>query len=200
MLQPAQAPEEFTAGLVSLQAVLDGPARRGLALRAVPAPRRMAPFSCAVAAEVSRDGSDVGGGRFVVLHDPDGQDGWYGCTRVVAYVDAQVEAEMAADPALADVGWSWLCEALEVRGVARTAVGGTVTRTSSKRFGELEDGPDTSDVEIRASWTALPGAAGLDLGGHLLAWCDLLCATAGLPPDGVLDLHPSPKEGGSPGR
>ena len=80
-------------------------------------------------------------------------------------------------------------EALDVRGVPYTAAGGTVTRTVSTRFGVLE-GDDACQVEVRASWTALPGSAGLELGGHLLAWCDLLCSTAGLPPEGVVALHP----------
>jgi len=187
-LEPAAAPKAFAAGLVALQAALDGPLRRGLELRLVPAPKRMAPWAVAVAAEISRDGEDVASGRFVVLHDPDGQDGWSGDTRVVAFVEAQVESEMAADPALADVGWSWLLEALEERGARHCAAGGTVTRTVSKRFGQLEDPADASEVEVRASWTALAGPAGLELGVHLLAWCDLLCSTAGLPPEGVAAL------------
>ncbi len=95
---------------------------------------------------------------------------------------------MVADPALADVGWSWLLEALEQRAAGHRAAGGTVTRTVSKRFGELSDGSDSSEVELRASWTALAGGDGLDLGRHLLAFCDLLCSTAGLPPDGVTAL------------
>jgi hypothetical protein len=45
--------------------------------------------------------ADVASGRFVVLHDPAGQDGWRGDTRIVAFVSADVESEMAADPALA---------------------------------------------------------------------------------------------------
>ena len=187
-LEPSAAPEAFVAGTASLQAVLDGPLRTGLVLRPVPAPKRMAPWSVAVAAEVSRDGDDVASGRFVVLHDPAGQDGWHGDTRVVAFVEAQVEAEMAADPALAEVGWSWLLEALAERGAGHTAEGGTVTRTVSRRFGQLADAEDASEVEVRASWTALPGPHGLELGVHLLAWCDLLCSTAGLPPEGVAAL------------
>ncbi len=184
-LEPATVPEAFAAEVVGLQRVVDGPVRRGLALRVVPAPKRMAPFSYAVAAEVERDGEDVASGRFVVLHDPKGQDGWGGDTRVVALVEAQVEAEMAADPALAHVGWSWLLEALEDRGARHAAAGGTVTRTVSTRFGQLEDAEDASEVEIRASWTALPGP-GADLVAHLLAWCDLLCSTSGLPPEVAL--------------
>jgi hypothetical protein len=98
---------------------------------------------------------------------------------------------MAADPALAAVGWQWLTESLSDRGALHTAAGGTVTRTVSCRFGSLEDDAEKSEVEIRASWTALPQADGvLDLGEHLRAWCDLLCATAGLPPPGVAALHP----------
>jgi hypothetical protein len=107
----------------------------------------------------------------------------------VAFVSADVEPEMAADPALAAVGWSWLTESLTERGAIHTAAGGTVTRTSSCRFGSLEEPDETSEVEIRASWTALPQADGaIDLGEHLHAWCDLLCATAGLPPPGVTSL------------
>ena len=189
-LEPAAAPEAFALGLLSLQAVLDSPSRTGLELRTVPAPRKMAPWSFAVAAEISRDGGEVASGRFVVLHDPAGQDGWGGDTRIVAFVEAQVEAEMAADPVLADVGWSWLLEALAGRGAQHAVAGGTVTRTVSKRFGQLEDAEDASEVEVRASWTAVSGDEGLGLERHLLAWCDLLCSTAGLPPEGVAALHP----------
>ena len=197
-LEPAAAPQAFAAGLQSLQAVLDGAAGTegdGVHLRLVPAPKRMAPWSVAVAAEVVRDDEEVASGRFVVLHDPAGQDGWHGDTRVVAFVEAQVEAEMAADPALAYVGWSWLLEALDGRGAGHTAAGGTVTRTVSTRFGQIEDAEDVSEVEVRASWTAVPGEDGLDLGGHLLAWCDLVRSTAGLPPPGVAPLRQRPASG-----
>ncbi len=198
-LGPAAVPEAFASGLRSLHAVLDGAAGPdgeqgpgagdGLSLRLVPTPKRMAPWSVAVAAEVVRDDEEVASGRFVVLHDPAGQDGWHGDTRVIAFVEAQVDAEMAADPALAHVGWSWLLEALEGRGAGHTAAGGTVTRTVSTRFGQIEEAEDVSEVEVRASWTPVPGEDGLDLGGHLLAWCDLVRSTAGLPPPGVTALR-----------
>ncbi len=184
-------PEPFRAALVGLRSVLAEPGRPRLSLTEVPGPKRLAPFSVAVAAEI-RDADDeqVASGRFVVLHDPAGQDGWRGDTRVVAFVSADVEAEMAADPALAQVGWSWLTESLQDRGALHTAAGGTVTRTVSCRFGQLEDADEASEVEVRASWTPLADADGsLDLGLHLRAWCDLLCATAGLPPVGVVRLR-----------
>ncbi|MCU1591188.1 MAG: hypothetical protein JWP11_2444 [Frankiales bacterium] len=185
------APEAFRAAAATLFAALADAARPGLALHEVPAPRKLAPYAVAVAADVSRGDSQVASGRFVVLHDPAGQDGWRGDTRIVAFVSADVEPEMAADPALAAVGWSWLTESLTDRGALHTAAGGTVTRTVSCRFGSLEEPDEDSEVEIRASWTALPQPDGtLDLGEHLRAWCDLLCATAGLPPPGVAALHP----------
>ena len=188
---PHAAPEAFRAAAASLFAAMADAGRPGLALREVPAPRKLAPYSVAVSADVSRGDDEVASGRFVVLHDPAGQDGWKGDTRIVAFVSADVEAEMGADPALAGVGWQWLTESLRDRGALHTAAGGTVTRTLSSRFGSLEEPEETSEVEIRASWTALPQADGLiDLGQHLGAWCDLLCATAGLPPPGVTALHP----------
>jgi hypothetical protein len=189
--EKAAVPAGFAAATGTLLTALAESIRPGLALREVPAPRKLAPFAVAVSADVSRGDEEVASGRFVVLHDPAGQDGWRGDTRIVAFVSADVEAEMAADPALAAVGWQWLTESLEGRGALHTAAGGTVTRTVSSRFGSLEEPDEASEVEIRASWTALPQADGaMDLGEHLRAWCDLLCATAGLPPPGVAALHP----------
>lgn len=162
-----------------------------LIVHEVPAPRRLAPHSVAFSAEVCKDGDEIATGRFVVLHDPAGQDGWRGDTRVVAFVSADVDAEMAADPALAEVGWSWLTESLNDRGAGHIAAGGTVTRTASLTFGLVENPEETNEVEVRASWTPLHEDDGsLDLGIHLRAWCDLLCATAGLPPPGVAALRP----------
>ena len=132
-------PARFAAATDAVRAVLDAHGRTGLVLSEVPAPRRLAPHALAVAAEVERDGEEVASGRFVVLHDPAGQEGWRGDTRVVSFVQADVEPEMAADPALAQVGWSWLSDALSGRGLRHTAAGGTVTRTVSVRFGQISD-------------------------------------------------------------
>jgi hypothetical protein len=42
---------------------------------------------------------------------------------------------------------------------------------------------DATQVEVRASWTPAVDAAGApDAAAHLAAWCELLCAGAGLPP------------------
>jgi hypothetical protein len=185
-LESATVPERFRTAVEVLRAALADPGRAGLTLHEVPAPRRLAPHAVAVAAEVERDGEEVASGRFVVLHDPDGQEGWRGDTRVVAFVQSEVDAEMAADAALGEVGWSWLTESLEDRAAGYTAAGGTVTRTVSARFGQLSEPEENSEVEVRASWTPLGDELGLDR--HLGAWCDLLCATAGLPPPGVAAL------------
>ena len=194
-LEPAPdvLPDAFAALRATLDAALLTAGRPGLVLREVPAPGRLAPYAAALGAEVLRDDLEIAHGRLVVLHDPAGQDGWHGQTRVVAFVSADVEPEMAADAALAEVGWQWLTEALAGRGAVHTAAGGTVTRTVSCRFGEIQEPNEANEVEVRASWTALPDADGhLDLGAHLHAWCDLLAATAGLPPPGVAALVPRP--------
>jgi hypothetical protein len=188
-LEQPMVPELFRDAADGVRAVLDRHGRAGLTLHEVPAPRRLAPHALAIAAEIERDGVEVASGRFVVLHDPEGQEGWRGDTRVIAFVSAEVEAEMAADPALAEVGWSWLGEALHDRGATHTAAGGTVTRTVSVRFGHIAEPDEASEVEVRASWTPVPDPDGqVDLAQHLLAFCDLLCATAGLPPPGVATL------------
>jgi hypothetical protein len=91
---------------------------------------------------------------------------------------------MAGDPLLPEVGWSWLTEALTHRGAEHTAVGGTVTQTTSTRFGDLHGPTSTTQLELRGSWTATSA----DLAPHLLAFVDLLCTAAGLPPEGVAVL------------
>jgi hypothetical protein len=155
-----------------------------------PAPQRLAPFSVALTAEVVVDGEELATGRLVVLHDPDGQDAWHGVTRMVAYAKADCEPEMAADPLLPSVGWTWLTEALEAHGAAAAALSGTVTRVASESFGGLADAGRgaTAEIELRASWTPI----GDDLELHVQAWADLLCTAAGLPPvpAGVATLRP----------
>ncbi|MFD1832094.1 DUF3000 domain-containing protein [Streptomyces desertarenae] len=162
-------------------------------LAPLPAPRRLAPFAHALEASVEADGEELADGRFVLLHDPDGQEAWRGAFRVVTLARAELEPEMAADPLLPEVTWSWLTGALRARAAAHTEAGGTVTRAGSASFGTLADRPVTAEIEVRASWTPLdapedtagaPGAAGFPaLAGHLGAWCDLLAQCAGLPPE-----------------
>lgn len=175
---PGLPPPSAVAALASLQGAR---ARSEVEFRQVSAPRRLAPFAVAYTAEVA---DDLAHGRLVVLHDPDGQDGWAGPTRLVAHVSATLEADMAADPLLAPVAWSWLLDALSGRGAGHAATAGTVTRTASARFGAMTGEPDEAQVEIRASWSPLDE----ELGRHLEAWTDLLCLAAGLPPPGVVAL------------
>jgi hypothetical protein len=89
-LEPPTAPEAYVAAVASLTAAMAAAARPALSLHEVPAPRKLAPYSTAIAAEVSRGDDEVASGRFVVLHDPAGQDGWRGDTRIVAVVSADV--------------------------------------------------------------------------------------------------------------
>lgn len=198
-------PAGFAAAAAALRAFRPRPA---LVLSEVPPPRRLAPWALAWSAELvdpARD-EELASGRFVVLHDPAGQPGWGGPTRVVAYVRALVEQDMAADPLLPQAGWSWLVEALAGRAAAHDELGGTVTRTTSAAFGALpaadpgdDSGPggaaEVGEVQIRASWTPVPGAPDAGLVAHLAAYCDLLYAVAGLPPDGVTALPTRPRTG-----
>ena len=81
------------------------------------------------------------------------------------------------DPLLAEVGWTWLIEALEAHGAAYSAPSGTVTTVASESFGGMGAEPGTAQIEIRASWTPLG-----ELTPHVEAWGELLCTAAGLPP------------------
>src|SRR5262249_56498465 len=127
-------PATFPRAVEDLRAVR---VRPEITLEEVPPPQRLAPFSYAMSGTVLRYGDEVASGRLILLHDPAGHEAWDGTMRLVTYVTAELEPDLAADPLLPAVGWSWLTDALEGQGAAYTAIGGTVTQTLSTRFGEL---------------------------------------------------------------
>ncbi len=177
-------PEGFRRAVLSLRTAA---VRAEVVLHEVPAPGRLAPYAAALTGDVpGPDGGTLSSGRLIALHDPAGQEGWQSTTRLVAYVRAGTDPEMAADPALPAVSWSWLVEALRSSGARHVAAAGTVSRIASEPFGTLAGAQVTAAVELRASWSPI----GEDLGPHLAAWCDLLCSAAGLPPpaQGLLPL------------
>ena len=155
-------------------------------------PQRLAPYSYALGAEVRRpegeivpEGSEGDAfGRLILLHDPDGAEAWDGTMRLVAFIQADLDPAEAVDPLLPEVAWSWLVEALESRAEHVTALGGTVTATTSVRYGDISGPPRAHQLEMRASWTATT----LCLATHVEAFCEVLEHAAGLPPAGVTDL------------
>jgi hypothetical protein len=127
--------------------------RPEITVHEVGAPTRLAPFAFALAGGLTGDAADTAAGRLIVLMDPDGQPAWQGSARIVCYARASVDPEIASDPLLAEVTWSWLREALDCHGAQVHALGGTVTATSSRRFGVLRAEGDSHDVELRCSWS-----------------------------------------------
>src|SRR5438067_9790627 len=108
-------PEAFTRAVSGLRAEQPRPE---ITLEEVAAPQRLAPYGYALSGTVLRDGDEVATGRLILLHDPVGHEAWDGTMRLVTYVTAELEPDLAADPLLPTVGWSWLIEALEACGAA----------------------------------------------------------------------------------
>lgn len=209
-------PETFTRAVDGLRSATP---RDEILLEEVGAPQRLAPYAFALSAAVLRDDDEVATGRLILLHDPAGHEAWAGTLRLVTYVTAALEVDLAADPLLPTVAWTWLTDALAVQGAAYRAIGGTVTQTLSTRFGELAGAsaggggggsgggdlrpPATVDLAAvagPADVVASPAAGDVeiraswtpqddDLRAHLHAWCTLLASTAGLPPPGVTALR-----------
>ncbi|PFG16617.1 Protein of unknown function (DUF3000) [Propionicimonas paludicola] len=163
--------------------------RPELSVEEIPAPAKIAPFSVAISAEVEVAEEELGSGRLVLLHDPAGSAAWEGEFRCVTYARAEVDAEMAIDPLITEVGWSWLLDALERNHAAFIAPSGTVTTVASRSFGGIATDGLRAEIELRASWTPLIECAD-DLVRHLESWADLVCQTAGLPPlpEGVVPI------------
>lgn len=123
----------------------------------------------------------------MLLLDPEGQEAWDGNFRCVTFVRAAIDSDMANDPMLAEVGWSWFLESLSKAGADFRLPSGTVTRVASKSFGQLVGTDDDSEIEIRASWTPTEPS---QLMCHAKAWMELLAVTSGLAPlpEGVSSL------------
>jgi hypothetical protein len=175
--------------------------RDEIILEEVPAPQKLAAYSFAFTADISNgqqgDAEDeVASGRFVILHEPGGQDTWEGDFRCVSFMRADVESEMQEDPLLPEVGWNWLLDSLNATGAEYNAPSGTVTRVSSASFGKLSPRNDDSEIEIRASWSPIITSPN-DIFAHVQAWCNLMTEVAGLPPipDGVASISAARRRG-----
>jgi hypothetical protein len=179
--------------------------RAEILLEEVPAPQKLATFSYAFSADVSNgllgDAEDeIASGRFVLLHEPGGQETWEGEFRCVTYVRADVDVMMQEDPLLPEVGWNWLLESLSTAGCKYVAASGTVTRVASASFGKLSPRSDEAEIEIRASWT--PTIEGtIDIRTHIEGWCNLLAELSGLQPipEGITAINPKTNSN-NPGR
>src|ERR1700738_2160799 len=182
-------PAQFQAAVAAMNNV---EVRPEIELGPIRPPQRLVPFRYALGAEVGHPATAVGQkrsegdacGRLILLHDPDGAEAWDGTMRLVAYIQADLDSTEAVDPLLPEVAWSWLVEALDARAEHVTALGGTVTATTSVRYGDISGPPRAHQLELRASWTAITP----DIGTHVEAFCEVLEHAAGLPPVGVTDL------------
>ena len=182
-------PPEFLAAVDAMHAAA---LRPEISLGTIRPPQKLAPYSHAVGLEVVRDEPDIipetsegdAFGRLILLHDPQGEETWDGSMRLVAYIQADMEAALAEDPLLPQVAWQWLTEAFEDYGVALSNLGGTVTTTNSVRYGEIGGRPQAFQLEMRASWTAADDS----LNHHVEAFAQVLANVAGLPPEGVTML------------
>jgi hypothetical protein len=161
--------------------------RTQISISEIPAPQRLAPFAYAISADLVDGDLDVATGRFVLLHDPEGQEAWEGKFRCVTFVRSALETEMESDPLLPDVGWSWFIDALNNLSADYLAPSGTVTRVMSASYGQLSPQDESSEIEIRASWTPSDPQK---LISHVNAWLELMASAAGLPPvpEGVATL------------
>jgi hypothetical protein len=189
MVVTSAEPAQFQAAVAAMNAAQ---VRPEIELGPIRPPQRLAPFSYALGAEVRHPETAIvpersegdAFGRLILLHDPEGAEAWDGTMRLVAYIQADLDPSEAVDPLLPEVAWSWLVDALESRPGQATALGGTVTATTSVRYGDIAGPPKAHQLELRASWTAVTP----DLGLHVQAFCDVLEHAAGLPPVGVTDL------------
>lgn len=173
-------PEDFLTALLSLREAAVNPL---IDYEEVPPPERLAPWTAALSLRTRAEdhSQPLSSGRFVVLHDPQGQPGWNGTWRLVAHLRSQIDTEMGTDPLLPHGVWEWAHDCFDEAGAGFHDLTGTVTRELSESFGGLTLMGASIHVELRASWS--PNTAWL--GEHLNAWTLLMCRTSGT----LLDHH-----------
>jgi hypothetical protein len=192
--------DEFRRAVAEMEAgmAVQRQLRPELGFEDEPPPRRLAPLAHAVGATVTAGtdaveaDAEIGWGKFVLLFDAASQPGWDGKYRIICYVRAELEPEMATDSLINAVGWSWLTEALDTHSSGYRKISGTVTTVVTQGFGAKQDEPTSTGFELRASWSPIISAGtSAELDGHVAAWCDVICMVAGLPPlaPGVAPLH-----------
>lgn len=176
---PPPVPAAFAAASAAVREALS---RDDLAVSEIPAPGGLAPHALALAGDVvgasGRADAELGTGRFVLLYDESAPEAWGGVFRVVCFAQAPLETDLALDPFVADVAWSWLVDSLDAGGASRHSASGTATKVLSSGYGELAAQGDGAQLELRASWTP----TSTDLAPHVAAWSELICTLAGLPP------------------
>lgn len=160
--------------------------RPEILLEEVPAPQKLAAFSYALSADVSNgfagdEEDEIASGRFVLLHEPGGQDTWDGEFRCVTFIRADVDPVMQEDTQLTEIGWKWFLDSLTNNRCEFTAASGTVTRVASSSFGKLSGRSDEAEMEIRASWTPIMKNPS-EIIDHIAGWCNLLAEISGLTP------------------
>lgn len=183
-------PADFTAAVESMHAAS---LRPELTMGVIRPPQRLAPYSHAIGLELNRGAFDKQStpsedsdafARLIVLHDPHAEETWDGTMRLVAYIQADMDGALSNDPLLPEVAWQWLNEALENHQVDFSNLGGTVTSTSSQRFGEIGGPGHSFMLEMRASWTA----ESTNLTAHVEAFADVLASVIGLAPEGITSI------------
>jgi hypothetical protein len=176
----SDAPAQFAAAALSLT---EPALRSELETSQIPAPDRIAPWALAFAAQAPNPADtpmNRGVGRVVFLHDPEQFDVWGSNMRVIAYGKSPLENDMGVEEDVAHYWWSELMRALNTHGATFTNEAGTVTKMSSTGMGSLANDPNSSEVEIRASWSPTDD----DLGKHFAAWQDIIASMAGFGMDG----------------
>ena len=143
-----KTPAEFTDALLTLR---DAAYDSHVTVSEIAAPHGIAPFAAAIRMDceaLETNPHSGGSGRLVILYDPQEQPGWQGRFRLVTMLGAHASFFQAA---------------------------GSVTRSHSASFGELEKRSESAEMELRASWTPL----GNDLAPHAGAISRLLAMMSG---------------------
>lgn len=178
MIEITNDPNGSAAFQAAVEQLKQANLRSELDFEQIPAPAKLATsaiaFSFNVKPSSKNETSDLGTGRFVLLHETTPQEQWMSNFRVVTFCKSPLETNIGLDEDASDLAWSWLLEALANRACDYVAIAGTTTRIVSTGHGSLENQAQHAEFELRASWSPVA-----DFSNHLEAFQDLLCAMSG---------------------
>lgn len=169
-------PEDFISALMSIKSC---PIPQWLHVKEIPLKPTIAPYCAGITAHTTPADDEYADGKFILLFDPNTQEGWDGTFRIITMFSTILTKDLLEEHLITQVAWSWLGEALESTNAKYCNLTGTVTKHNTDAFGGLVLKDQQGKIQIRASWSPVFSNSNIDLEQHFKAFSSMLETLSG---------------------
>ena len=169
-------PADFVSALLSIKSC---PIPKWLHVKEIPLKPTIAPFCAGITAHTTPTDEEHAEGKFILLFDPNTQEGWNGTFRIITMFSTNLTTDLLEEHLITQVAWSWLGESLESANAKYCNLTGSVTKHHTDAFGGLVLQDQQGKIQIRASWSPVFDTENIDLAQHFKAFCNMLETLSG---------------------